>query len=258
MTPVQFRVEKTPPNRSNGRVPIQGFTSRVWVMGLVLMATCLSVLSETPRQWNLQFEGESEKRVSEARKLMEDGARLFEKYLQKPAVCESVAVRFVSTPKPGGIRCLFVSQQGACWFDAQENTWRITIAQERSATWQRIFSHEVIHIFLNEAFGSIENQVLSEGMAEFLSAEQFPSEVRGAHRRWDSKFPPSELKPYVEGNSFCQFHANRPGFARFFEEEIKRPTADGAGLRKNWKEFGLRIKQVHHHVEDRKSKEAAR
>ncbi len=124
--------------------------------------------------------------------------------------------------------------QGVTLYDRDSCT--IQIAKKRISTFGRVLAHEVTHVFVREAFGQALNRTLNEGLAEYMAAQEFPSEVERDMRNAAAKgFVPQGLRTYVDGHRFCKSFAEDANFAAFFAREIKKSThTDFSELKEVW------------------------
>ncbi len=115
-----------------------------------------------------------------------------------------------------------------------ESVVQISAAQTRS--FGRVLAHELTHAFVREAYGTAVNRSLSEGLSEYIASQFYGAEVNRDIRAASAvvmKNP--RLMPYVNGYNFCLHHADRPGFGKFFESQIKMPDFGLGHLEAVWK-----------------------
>jgi hypothetical protein len=113
----------------------------------------------------------------------------------------------------------------------------IQISNQRSSSFGRVLAHETTHVLLREAYGQTINLALTEGLAEYIAQQSYPSEVQRQMSAAATGGLTRVMRPYVEGYRFISRHAHDPAFAEFFAVEIKVPCDSGRDLEKHWKEW---------------------
>ncbi len=147
-----------------------------------------------------------------------------------------IEVRLVEELGRGNASCLATGRMQGVEFQTA-GVFVIEILKNGSSSFGRVLAHEMTHALLHEAYGEILNRTLNEGMAEYMASQDFSMEVSRDFRAALNLSPmPAKLRPYVEGQKFCQRHATENGFAAFLAAELGQPDGGGAALQEAWKQ----------------------
>jgi len=148
-----------------------------------------------------------------------------------------IHVVFVDTVDTGeNIRTDSGRVQGVTIYNPETSSCTVQIPLRKSSSFGRVLAHEVTHAFVREAYGRVINRTLNEGLAEYMASLEFPSEVRHDLQRARGSGLMLVLRPYVDGQQFCQDHATDPHFGSFLASEFKTSHLTYSQLSKAWKE----------------------
>lgn len=122
--------------------------------------------------------------------------------------------------------------QGVTVHEADSST--IEISTSRTSSWGRIFAHELTHALARATYGKANNRTLSEGLAEYVASELFPTEVGDDMRNIRLGRSTPVLRSYLDGFRFVAQHALDKRFAAFLKSTIKDSTMSLSELRDAW------------------------
>lgn len=115
----------------------------------------------------------------------------------------------------------------------------IQVSRAANGSFGRVFSHELVHAFVREAYGKAVNRALSEGLADYIASLLFSAEVnRDVRAASNAVVRNSRLIPYVNGFNFCLHYAQREGFGDFYASQIGMPDFGFGHLENVWKRQG--------------------
>jgi len=183
------------------------------------------------------FEGESSRRNKEAEKIIAEAAQYFEEITSQSLNKTSrdkipIRIRFESSPLKSENRIhegIDDRIQGITYHSRKES--RIVISKRYAANWERILAHETVHVFVRAVYGRAINQILNEGLAEYIAEKVFPTKT---HLNPKTAIFDERFRPYSEGFRFCEQYATDPYFSDFFALEIKKPGHSLRNLIKLW------------------------
>jgi len=181
------------------------------------------------------FENATPEMEELGKKIIDVTANRFEKKTGKKVGNTTIYVQFVETTALGDhSRTTAGKVQGVTIYRPTSCT--IQISTKRSSTFGRVLAHEVTHVFVREVFGKAANSTLNEGFAEYLAAQEYPSEVKRDMKAAASQRVLScNLKPYVEGHQFCERFADDVRFPEFFASQISSKETSGyQALKQAW------------------------
>ncbi|MBI4025606.1 MAG: hypothetical protein HY360_11550 [Verrucomicrobia bacterium] len=171
--------------------------------------------------------------IEEGRRIAAVVSRLFEQITLHRVGSRSIYVCFSNSMAFGEMSLSGEGRvQGTTVHQANCST--IQISNSRTSSWGRVFAHELTHVFVREAYGRSLNRTLNEGLAEYIAAMLFSSEVRRDLRNATRGPTAAALRPYVEGFRFIAEHVADERLPAFLESEMK--TGDGSyrSLREAW------------------------
>lgn len=181
----------------------------------------------------IAFENMDEEAAAEANKIVAECAARFERITGKKVGDRNVRLRFEDSLRmPGQALAGGGEVRGATTHSADSSTVRIS-TRSRSR-WQRVLAHEIVHVFIRDAFGQAPNKTLNEGLAEYVASQLYCGEVqRDLQSARRGKFNQA-LLPYIEGHRFCAEHAEDAAFAKFFAREIRSSDTSYETLTHLW------------------------
>lgn len=109
----------------------------------------------------------------------------------------------------------------------------IKIVDQSGLNFNRVLAHEMTHVYVKQSFGEGSNQMLNEGLAEYIASLQYAFDVTGDLKNAE-KSTVRQLQPYVIGYQFCKEHAREKQFADFFQKELDSNHSSYGSLKKAW------------------------
>lgn len=183
----------------------------------------------------LVFEGLSKEEAREAREVYRRTRERFIELTGRKVGALTVRVRFVERPSGGEAVRTITQRMGVTVQNRGEC--RISIRRLRRGSFGRVLAHELVHAFLHEAYGRVENRALSEGFAEYLASFDHSAEVNHDMRSASARYVNApKIQPYVEGYNFCLHYARAPGFVAFFDRQIYTPDFGFETLMTLWRQ----------------------
>lgn len=204
-----------------------------WLLSFSVALSCSG--AEEPAFGQLTITDLSpEMQIAARRVVVATGAR-FDRLFGTSVGRMPMAVRWVAAEEIarggeeiGGMSGLCVVREGRA---------EILVATRANAAVAAILAHEATHAFLAEAFGTVRDPFLNEGLAQWFAAQAWPPLRNELRHLWLKGELRTAASPYVAGFHWIEEHVERPRFAEFVRAEGGAISKNVDDLEKRWRDF---------------------